>query len=379
MISFNTKITFSKTILVSTILMISVFACSKTEPEKSTEPTAPTAAIIVENMASGFNLGNTYDNGQQNTNAEEIYPLIDFYAEAGMEHIRIPITWLQGFGGDALADENGNVNFEHPRFLEAKKVIDYSLDKGLYVVINAHHERSFKEHYDGSEEYNQLFTTLWTDIATYFENYPPELIFELLNEPEGAFGDNHGEISTTDPIGLERTRQMNAVGHAAVRATGGNNATRIIMISTNGQGNHTTIEEVFPSKETLPGKGTDKYLAIQVHTYDPWSFAGQDGNNENYPGDDFVEQSLRNVAAHGRMLGVPINYGEYGVGRNGNQESRDTELVRGFYRTIVQTALDEKMSTSVWDDRGWFGTVRKNNAGDYEFTYNIVPAMLASE
>lgn len=62
MISFNTKITFSKTILVSTILMISVFACSKTEPEKST---APTAAIIVENMASGFNLGNTYDNGHQ--------------------------------------------------------------------------------------------------------------------------------------------------------------------------------------------------------------------------------------------------------------------------------------------------------------------------
>lgn len=34
-------------------------------------------------------------------------------------------------------------------------------------------------------------------------------------------------------------------------------------------GNQKWIEEVYPSKETLPGGGAYSYIAIQVHTYDP--------------------------------------------------------------------------------------------------------------
>ena len=54
---------------------------------------------------------------------------------------------------------------------------------------------------------------------------------------------------------------------------------------------------------------------------------------------------------------VPINYGEYDVGRRVRREERGTATVLEFYKTIVNTTREEGMSTSVWDDRGWFGLI----------------------
>lgn len=364
--------------LFGLVCLISITSCSdnSTDPALTEEIEVPSAATIIEEMDAGFNIGNTFDNGANSTNFQDIAPLIVAYQNAGMKHVRIPITWMEGFGGNHLTDEEGHVDFENPRFLELKKVIDFSLDRGLYVVINAHHEREFKENYNGSDEFTTKFTNLWTDIATYFKEYDHHLIFELLNEPEGAFGVWGGAVSPSNPVGIQLTRQVMEVGVAAIRATGEGNIKRVVMIATNGQGNHNQIDEIYPSKNELPGDGDDEYISIQVHTYDPWSFCGQDGANSAYPGDASIANSLRSVAAHGRMLGVPINYGEYGVGRDGNQSERNTDLVRGYYHTIVTTAREEKMSTSVWDDRGWFGLVNGSPTSGYSFTYNIVPTML---
>lgn len=128
----------NKTLL---LLFVTAFLSSCSAPDKqvaSSEglPAPPTAKEVILAMGEGFNLGNTFDNGQNSTNFDDIRPIIDLYQEAGMKHIRIPVTWTQGFRGDALSDSLGNVNFEHPRFLELKKVIDYSLEEGLYVVMN---------------------------------------------------------------------------------------------------------------------------------------------------------------------------------------------------------------------------------------------------
>tara|TARA_R110000868_G_scaffold304437_17_gene565288 strand:+ start:21056 stop:22213 length:1158 start_codon:yes stop_codon:yes gene_type:complete len=365
---------------LSWILVLVIFISCKDSSTGSEstddESNVPSAAQIIEEMGAGFNLGNTFDNGANSTTFENIAPIVVLYERAGMKHIRIPTTWFEGFGGNSLANEEGEVNFEHPRFLELKKVIDFALDRDLYVVLNAHHEREFKENYNGSDEFDDKFATLWRDIATYFKDYDYHLIFELLNEPEGAFGTWGGTVSPTNPVGIALTRNIMEVGVDAIRATGGNNIKRVVMIATNGQGNQGQIDDVYPNKDALPGDGEDAYISIQVHTYDPWSFCGQTGDNSNFPGTEEIENRLRSVAAHGRTLGVPINYGEYGVGRNGNQSQRNTALVRGYYKTIVRVARDEKMSTSVWDDRGWFGLVSGNTQSGYDFIYNIVSTML---
>ncbi|WP_100616010.1 glycoside hydrolase family 5 protein [Confluentibacter citreus] len=348
------------------------------EPDPDTgDGTALTAKQIVTAMGPGFNLGNTFENGNNTTTYVAAKPIIDLFKNAGMKHIRIPVTWMDRFtANDHLADGNGNVDYQNTRFKELVKVIDYAISLDLYVVINTHHEHWLKDFYNGSATFDNKFSTLWTGIATYFKDYSHKLIFEVLNEPEGTLGEWGG--TWPDPnnaTALTYTRKVNKVGYDAIRAAGGNNTTRLVMVGTNGQGNEVMIEEVYPSKATLPGGGTDKYLSIQVHSYNPWAFCGQTGSNAAFPGNSTFENAIKKVGIHSRLLDVPVNYGEFGVGRDGNTAERNTDIVRGYYKTFATTTLSENMSYSVWCDRGWFGLI---NSTGTSFTNNIVPTMLAN-
>ncbi|MBP7642052.1 MAG: cellulase family glycosylhydrolase [Saprospiraceae bacterium] len=347
------------------------------EPDPQPEVKSTTAKQVIKDMAAGFNLGNTYDNGLNTNTFTSIKPIIDLYHKAGMKHVRIPVTWMDRFSeNDRLADNNGNVNYENARFKELVKVIDYAISLEMYVVINTHHELWLKDEYDGSADFDTKFGNLWKGIATYFKDYPTYLIFEVLNEPEGKLGEwgNDGWPIPTNATAIAYTRKVNVVGYEVIRKSGGKNDVRIVMVSTNGQGNETTIEEVYPSKSTLPGGGKDAYLAIQVHSYNPWSFCGHTGSNAAWPGVKSISDGIKKVGVHSDLLDVPINYGEFGVGRQNNTSERNTDLVRSYYKTFATTTLGEDMSYSVWDDRGWFGLITSNGSS---FVNNIVPDMLA--
>ncbi len=378
MIKFRTRV------MPFTIILFILIACSKEEitAPKATPPApdttaAQTASALILSMGTGFNLGNTFDLAANPTTLSSIQPIIDLYYNAGLRHIRIPVTWRDGFNGNTLANTSGAVNYQHPRFIQLKAVIDYALQKKMIVVLNAHHEHWLKDNYNGTPAYDSVFTKMWRDIAVYYREYPGQLVFEVLNEPSGMFGDWSGGFPPNDQFALDATRHINYVGWKAIRETGGKNATRVVMLSTNGMGNHSQIEEVFPNKASLPGGGSDQYLAIQVHTYDPWSFCGESGSNSAFPGTASLVNGISKVAAHSKLLGVPINYGEFGVGRASNVAERNTDIVRSYYRTMRLTMINEKMSATFWDDRGWFGLVAKDAAGTYTFLFDIIPTVMA--
>jgi len=337
---------------------------------------ATTAKQIIVDMGAGFNLGNTFDLDLTNSpTLTSVKPIIDLYYDAGMRHIRIPITWMEGFPSN-LADANGNVNTSHPRLLELKAIVEYALAKKMYVEINTHHEHWLKNNYDGSAAFDNKFKTLWTGIATFFKNEPKQLLFDVLNEPEGKMGQwgGSGYPRPTDATAIALTRQIDKVAYDAIRGTGGSNATRIIMVEPNGQGNQGQISQVFATKADLPGVGSDLYLAIQVHTYDPWAFCGETGANSAFPGSNTITTAIQNVASHAAILDVPINYGEFGVGRTNGTE-RNTDVVRQYYKLIKTTCIAQKMSCTVWDDRGWFGLI-STGGGVPIFTNGIVPYMM---
>ena len=371
--------------ILGLLICFATFSCTESDDvtfvngevanEEPTNPEFPYAKQVILDMGAGFNLGNTFDNGINSTEFVNVKPIIDLYKNAGMKHVRIPTTWMDRFA-DHLADANGNINFNHPRFLQLVQAIDYAISQDLYVVLNAHHEHWLKDHYDGTEAFDAKFRTLWTGISTYFKDYSNKLIFEVLNEPEGTMGelDGNGPFpDPSDPTAIAYTRQINKVGYDAIRATGGNNTTRIVMVGLNGQGNSNNIALIYPNTASVPGAGADRYVAIQVHSYNPWAFCGETGSNAAFPGTPAIEAGIQTVSVHSRKLNVPINYGEFGVGRSSNTSERNTDLVRNFYRTMAVSTLGQNMSYSVWDDRGWFGLI--NNLGT-SFTNNIVPYML---
>jgi len=367
--------------MIASMVLMSQFSCGKdSNPAPPTVPpvTPPTtfvsAAAVIDSMGTGFNLGNTFDYALQSTTPASIYPIIDLYANAGMRHVRIPVTWMDGFSGNTLANASGSINFSHPRFVQLKAVIDYALNKKMFVVLNTHHEHWLNNNYNGTAQYNNAFSNLWTGIATHFKDYSHLLIFEVLNEPHGVFGDWSGGASPSSSAALALTRQINKVGYDAIRATAGLNTNRVVMVSANGMGNHNQLDDVYPSIASIPGSGSDRYLSFHVHTYDPWAFCGQTGSNASWPGSTSITNSLRTVSTYAKTLNVPVNYGEFGVGRDANAAERNSNIVREYYRTMRLTCLSEKMSPTVWDDRGWFGLV---NSGGSSFIHNIVPSMMA--
>jgi endoglucanase len=240
---------------------------NRVSPAKALE-----ATDAVRQMGPGVNVGNTFDFQQHSTNPANVKGLIDFYFNAGFKHVRLPVTWMDGFDGDTLADVGGNIHIQHPRFLQLVEVIDYAIARGMWVILNTHHEFWLKNSYDGSASYNHRFANLWKQIATFFQDRSQRLIFEVLNEPEGAFGNWSGKISPLNAMALSLTRQINMIGYEAIRGTGGLNKTRIVLLMPNGQGNHTLLDKVYPSKESVPGAGRDPFIAFSVHTYDPWDF-----------------------------------------------------------------------------------------------------------
>lgn len=326
-------------------------------------------------MGSGFNLGNLFDRSGQPATREDIKAIIDLYYAAGFRHVRIPTTWMDGFEGDHLADENGVINTRHPRFLDLVFTIDYALGRSMHVVLNAHHEHWLKKEYKAGSS-DLLFGKLWQNIARYFANYPHELIFEVLNEPEGRFGDFSGTVSPFQVEAIALTRHINAVGYEAIRASASGNKERIILIMPNAQGNQSLLDEVYPSAETLPAGGRDPYLALSVHTYDPWNFCGEDGSNAQYPGAGNIIERIQSTAKHAQILGLGLNYGEFGVGRKTAQEERNTDLVRQYYQIMGKTIRDHGFSPTLWDDRGWFGLVEKAGSQSWRFRYGLAPAAL---
>lgn len=362
--------------LVTLCVLFALVICDCKSTSTAEEETETyTAQEIVVQMGSGINIGNTFDLNSRDTSPANFKRTLDAYKQMGLTNIRIPVTWMDGYGGDHLADENGNVNFDHPRFLELEQNINYAIEQGFYVTINAHHEHWLFDSYDGSSAINTVFTTLWTDIANHFKEYPQQLIFEVLNEPQGNFGEWGGEVAPGDPTGIALTRQINEVGYNAIRVTGGDNETRIIQVGVNGMGNHSQLDDVYPTPNLLPGGGTDAYLMIQVHTYDPWSFCGQDGSNSEYPGEATVINSIKSVTAHANTLGVPLNYGEWGVGRNARPQERNTDLVRNHYKSLNAIIIAEGAASTVWEDGGWFGLI-EIVGGNVAYTHNILPFMM---
>jgi hypothetical protein len=125
------------------------------------------------------------------------------------------------------------------------------------------------------------------------------------------------------------------------------------MVEPNGQGNQGMIEQVYPNKARLLDGGTDAHLAIQIHTYDPWAFCGETGANSAFPESNTIENTIKKVGVHAALLHVPVNYGEFSVGRKTDTE-RNADIVRGYYKTIKTTTLAQNISYTKWDDRGWF-------------------------
>ena len=224
--------------------------------------TLPTAKEVQAKMGMGFNIGNSMEVPNNPTAWGNPYPtqaLLDSVKAAGFSTVRIPCAWDSHTSGGKITET----------WLDSvKTVVDYAMRAGLYTILNIHHEGEggwFQSNIGTSVNSNidNKMKTYWTQIANKFKDYNERLIFAGANEP----GPNINSWTSQHVSTLMHYYQTFI---DAVRATGGNNATRTLII----QGLNTDIDKSVASApvSTFPKDKVSGYLMFEVHYYDPYQY-----------------------------------------------------------------------------------------------------------
>ena len=297
------------------------------------------AREVIDDMTPGWNLGNTLEavatwrgvdflNNKAGLGGETDWQgtkttqeVIDFVKSLGFRSIRIPCAWACGHISNAATYE-----IDATWMARVKEVVDYCIRDGLYVVLNDHWDGGWLENHIADSDAatiaknKEILTALWTQIATAFKDYDEHLLFAGLNEPNAE-----NQAATNNLI------QYNQTFVDAVRATGGNNGKRVLVV----QGPATNIEHTCNyMADKMPTDVVEGKLAIEVHYYNPWQFWGMEkdeswgkvfyywgqGNhlsgsthNATWGEEDNMKSLLQQMKTKFVDKGYPVVIGEFGA------------------------------------------------------------------
>lgn len=315
----------SKILAVITAVMTAASGAGNipTTPDITDKPAAEetwlTPVELCKEITVGWNLGNTLDatggNGLSSEtswgNPKATEELILAVKEAGFNAVRIPTTWYNHCSGS-------NYTIDEAWMERVQEVVDYAYDNGMYVILNAHHE-DFNFPSDANySKAKKALTSIWKQIAENFKDYGERLIFEGQNEPR-KIGTNV-EWNGGDAEGRDNVNKLNADFVKTVRATGGNNEKRCLMVPTYAASFYALSGFELPD---------DDRLIVSVHAYSPYNFAMNTGggatNNFN-PSSANSTSELVTMAdtLYDRFIskGVGVIIGECGATNKGNNDQR---------------------------------------------------------
>lgn len=220
-----------------------------------------TAKQLVYDMKIGWNLGNTLDAPDGETtwgNPMTTQAMIDALKAKGFKTVRIPVTWNKHMGGAP------NYTVDGAWMDRVETIANYVLRDSMYAIINTHHDEWVTLTASNQAAVAERIGKLWTQIANRFKDYSDYLVFETFNEPRQSVNEWNG--GTPEARAILNAYHQTAVN--AIRATGGNNATRFIMIC--GHAATPTTECV--SGIVIPNNN-DPRCIVSLHTYYPQEFS----------------------------------------------------------------------------------------------------------
>ena len=343
---------------------------------------------FVKDMKIGLSLGNTFDAYSDSGLKDEMdtetvwqsmptsREIIKGIHEAGFETIRIPVSWHNHLGDDFTISEKW--------LARVKEVVDWSLDEGMYVIINIHHDNHpeancFYPDYDHLEQSKRFMTRIWEQLSETFKDYDEKLIFESMNEPrlvghtyEWWIPKSNDDVEAS----IECINILNQTFVDTVRASGGKNAERYLMCP----GYDASVDGALNSGFVIPNDTASDKLIISVHAYTPYDFALQ------FPGfNSFDSESTKSTKEIDSFMdklydkfiknGVPVVIGEFGARDKNNLQSRVD------YSAYYIAAARARGMTALWWDNNAFGGSGENfglyyRRGGYILYEDILAALM---
>ena len=326
-------------------------------------------------MGNGTNLGNTFEacnaNGiftpGKDPQTYEIswgapvttQEMLTTMKAAGFDTIRIPVAWMT----NATNLAGGDYTIEASYLQRVQEVVDYARNAGMYVIINDHWDGGWWGMFGSENPQTRAFAMeaykgMWTQIAAHFRDYSDYVIFEAANEELGArFDENSAYCDDSVVTYLDddaRYALCNEVNQAfvdAVRATGGNNAQRFLLIAGFG----TNIDQTCDNRFRMPADTAQDKLLLSVHYYDPWSYAGAStaagatawGTKADY---EYMDGQLAKMAKF-TSQGIGVVIGEYAA-LPGSDGLKANTL--NYHARFLDLCDYYDLTSCLWDCSGFF-------------------------
>lgn len=308
------------------------------------------ALTLAKQMYAGINIGNTMEvpggeTGWGNPRVSKEY--IDGLKAAGFNAVRIPCAW----DSHIINQETNEID---PAWLDrVSEVVGYCRDNEMYAIVNIHWDGGWLEdHILGgiNDAINQKQHDLWTQIANKLNVYDEYLLFAGCNEP------GMNETSAAGVVEPEDIRTIMAYEQTfvdAVRATGGNNATRCLIVQTPS----TRISDAVSGTFDVPQDEATGRLLVEAHFYEPYNFCLMEedaswGNtfwywgapnhvegsehNPTWGEEDHVLSQFELLKTHFADRGIPCIIGEYSaMARTVSENQAAHDASRAYWNEVV--------------------------------------------
>ena len=317
-------------------------------------------ASFAAELGIGWNLGNSLEASYNGTPSETAWgnpkvttTLLSAVKSAGFKTVRIPVSYL-----DKIDDDNG-YTIDPSWLARVREVVDMCRALDLNVIINIHGD-GYKTvtggwlYVDGSDQttIKAKYAAVWTQIANTFKDYDEHVVFEGMNE---IFD---GTYSAPNSTYYQNLMDYNQIFVDTVRATGGNNATRYLMVP----GWNTDITYTVDSRYgfALPTDSTANRLILSVHYYGNYDYTGS-GNVDwwgkyaaaegltvdTWSQESYVNSQFKKLYDSYVSKGIPVIIGEMGA----CYQSAEQESNRAYYiGYVVRAAKDYGLVPVIWDN-----------------------------
>lgn len=307
-----------------------------------------TSVAMAKEMSPGWNLGNTLEATPGETawgNPRANQELFDAVKAAGFKSVRIPVSWA------AHADFDDDISSSW--MARVTEVVNEARKAGLYVVLNEHWDGGWQQPTaDKQAHVNARLAKLWTQIAANFKDYDDYLLFAGTNEVgvQGVYGPPTAENAAAQ-------NSFNQTFVNTVRAIGGNNAKRVLVV----QGYNTNIDATI-ANNTIPSDTAANRLMMEVHYYDPYNFTINDKSHiwqwgaiatdpnatETWANEAYADAQFEKMKTHFIDKGVAVILGEYSAMMKAEYEGH--ERYRVYWDIyITKSAYQHGLVPMYWD------------------------------
>lgn len=330
-------------VLLTGILVVSVLSTSLVWLYKRRE-----GLRFVRQMGAGINIGNALDvtNVRKHIPESTIEEFETFWhnppitqelfqavREKGFGTVRIPVSWEEHLLEDGTVD---------PQWMDrVEQVVDWALDCGLYVILDLHHESWLVPTLEEEEQTTRRLCQLWEQIAIRFADRSEKLLFEAMNEPRLVDSEEEWTAGTSEMRMV--INRLNAAFVETVRATGGGNETRWLILPAYG----TQHEEEALQDLKLPDSS---HLIVAVHAYLPYEFSlgglTAEWSAENPKDTEKIDQLMERLDRLFLSRQIPVLITEFGCDDQDNLEQR-LEWTRYYAGAAAQKGIG-----CIWWDNG---------------------------